>query len=259
VCSLYARVEISDLELSKEVFDKVKAPAELKVFLEEHPEVNVSHATDGGQSLHRACNDGLLDSTVLLLDHKADVNLQGDGGFTPLFCALNPAHGDETALLLLERGADVHIKTETEGFDALYCAFLARDRPMTFVVLCYGADAKNIVVDRSITRAKVDAAIAEYKNTQIFIEKYHELLEHTLSNLVEVDTRMALRSTGIYQEPLERTLEYLGLSMHADQVVNNSIDRKTRYRETRRVLIPNQARNAKHWFEKSVSWASEQQ
>jgi hypothetical protein len=247
------------MELSERAYFMTYVSADLEVLLADHPEVNVNLYKDGngGHSLHRTCNEGWLDSAVLLLDHKADVNLQGDGGFTPLFCALNPAHGDETALLLLERGADVHIKTETEGFDALYCAFLARDRPMTFVVLCYGADAKNIVVDRSITRAKVDAAIAEYKNTQIFIEKYHELLEHTLSNLVEVDTRMALRSTGIYQEPLERTLEYLGLSMHADQVVNNSIDRKTRYRETRRVLIPNQARNAKHWYEKSMPWTSE--
>jgi hypothetical protein len=45
---------------------------------------------------------------------------------------------------------------------------------------------------------------------------------------------MGLRSICIYQEPLERALEYLGLSMNPDQVVNTSIDGTT----PMRVLIP---------------------
>jgi hypothetical protein len=123
---------------------------------------------------------------------------------------------------------------------------------MAFVLLCCGADAKNVPIDGYATEADVDAAIAKYKSTHTFIEKNHEILEHTLSNRVEVDTRMGLRSTGIYQEPLERTLEYLGLSMSADQVVNTSIDGAS----PTRVLIPNQPRNAKHWVDK---WLNEQE
>jgi hypothetical protein len=51
---------------------------------------------------------------------------------------------------------------------------------------------------------------------------------------------------GIYQEPLERTLEYLRLSMSKDQVVNTSIDGEA----VRRALIPGHLLNAKHWFDK---------
>jgi hypothetical protein len=52
----------------------------------------------------------------------------------------------------------------------------------------------------------------------------------------------------MYHEPLERTLEYLGLSMNPDQVVNTSIDGN----DPMRVLIPNQPRNAKHWYEQYI-------
>jgi hypothetical protein len=55
-----------------------------------------------------------------------------------------------------------------------------------------------------------------------------------LSEHVPVDPRFGLGQMGIYQEPLERTLEYLGLSMSKDQVVNTSIDGET----VRRALIP---------------------
>jgi hypothetical protein len=96
----------------------------------------------------------------------------------------------------------------------------------------------------------VDAAIAEYKNTQAFIQNTHQQLVTTLSDHTVVDMRVGRGDAGIYQEPLERTLEYLGLSMNPDQVVNTSIDGTT----PMRVLIPSQHRNAKHWYKKYVAW-----
>jgi hypothetical protein len=93
----------------------------------------------------------------------------------------------------------------------------------------------------------VNAAIATYKSTHVVIGKHHELIVCTLSDQVIVDTRVGRRGMGIYHEPLERVLEYLGLSMRADQVVNTSIDGEGPVR----VLIPNQARNAKHWYDLS--------
>jgi hypothetical protein len=51
---------------------------------------------------------------------------------------------------------------------------------------------------------------------------------------------------------LERTLEYLGLSMSKDQVCNTSIDGET----VKRALIPGHLLNANHWFEKVKKEAS---
>jgi hypothetical protein len=52
---------------------------------------------------------------------------------------------------------------------------------------------------------------------------------------------------GIYQEPMERVMEYLGLSMSKDQVVNTGIDGEA---GIKRALIPGHLLNANHWFDK---------
>jgi hypothetical protein len=80
---------------------------------------------------------------------------------------------------------------------------------------------------------------------QAYIDDSHRVLSHALSTEVEVDTRFSLGNNGIYQEPLERALEYLGLSMHKDQAVNTSIDGT----ERKRALIPGHVLNAKLWYD----------
>jgi hypothetical protein len=92
----------------------------------------------------------------------------------------------------------------------------------------------------------MDAAIANYKNTPAFIEYTHRLLVTALLDHVKIDTRVGRGDKGIYHEPLERLLEYLGVSMSADQVVNTSIDGNA----TTRVLIPSHPCNTKHWCDK---------
>jgi hypothetical protein len=85
-----------------------------------------------------------------------------------------------------------------------------------------------------------------YEHTHRFIERWHGVASNTLSIRVEVDRRVGLGLHGLYQEPLERVLQYLGLSMDADQVVNSSLDDD---HNVRRVLLPNCAHNANHWFQ----------
>jgi hypothetical protein len=70
-----------------------------------------------------------------------------------------------------------------------------------------------------------------------------DCLEYTVRRHVEVDTRVGRRDNGLYHRPLERVLQYLGLSMAADQVVNNSLDDGTL-----RVLLLKCAHNANHWL-----------
>jgi hypothetical protein len=78
-----------------------------------------------------------------------------------------------------------------------------------------------------------------------FIDRWHGVAVPVLSDLVEVDTRVGRGDYDLYQEPLERVLQYLGLSMTVNQVVNTNVDGKG----VRRALIPMQARGANQWHE----------
>jgi hypothetical protein len=92
----------------------------------------------------------------------------------------------------------------------------------------------------------IDGHITEYKAVHAFIDEYHNVIKHALSQDVQVDPRCGLGQMGIYQEPLERVLEYMGLSMDIDQVVNDSID----VDGTRHTLLPGNVLEANHWHEK---------
>jgi hypothetical protein len=107
------------------------------------------------------------------------------------------------------------------------------------------------VIKHPLTAAMRDAHIETYQHVQAFIDEYHRILNLVLSEHVPVDPRFGLGQMGIYHEPLERTLEYLGLSMSKDQVVNTSIDGDEE--GVRRALIPGHLLNANHWFDKYKS------
>jgi hypothetical protein len=120
---------------------------------------------------------------------------------------------------------------------------------IAFAFLSCNTDAKNVRIDPLLTFLKApvrDYHIEMYKHVQPFIDEYHSILQSVLSEHVPVDPRFGLGQMGIYHEPLERTLEYLGLSMSKDQVVNTSIDGE----DLKRALIPGHLPNAEHWFHK---------
>jgi hypothetical protein len=117
---------------------------------------------------------------------------------------------------------------------------------LPFVILSCNTDVKNIKRGRKKInmRGKVAAYVGEYKDVHAYIDACHRVLKCTLSTRVEVDTRVGRGGKGIHQEPLERVLEYLGLSMKADQVVNASIDG---LEGVTRALIPFHLLCAERW------------
>jgi hypothetical protein len=211
----------------------------------------------GSCTLSAAVFNGHLNCAKLLVQNRADVNRQRNDGWTPLISSMANGHLT-TAAYLHEQKADLHYRVSKEGRrndeDALHFAmrkYATRRTPSTaFAFLSCNTDAKNVkVTDNSVSIALREAHMEAYKHIQAFIDEHHRILLPVLSEHVPVDPRFGLGQMGIYQEPLERTLEYLGLSMSEDQVVNASIDGE----DVRRALIPGHLLNANHWFNKYTS------
>jgi hypothetical protein len=92
----------------------------------------------------------------------------------------------------------------------------------------------------------VNTHINEYKWIQGFIDEWHSITNHALGEDVVVDKRVGRRGNGMYDEPLEQVLLYLGLSMKKNQTVNTSIDGKS---GVKRALMPGHPVNANLWYE----------
>jgi hypothetical protein len=208
----------------------------------------------GSSALHSATQNGHLSCVKLLVQNGADVNCQADSGWTPQMISVYTGHLP-ISQYLLEQKADVHYRVSKEdinkNIDALFCAMTknATDRTpgMAFAFLSCNTDAKNVTINKySVTAVRRDAYIETYQQVQAFIDEYFRILQPLLSDHVQVDTRVGRGDNGIYQEPLERVLEYLGLSMSKDQVINTSIDGEA----VKRALIPGHLLNANHWFDK---------
>jgi hypothetical protein len=224
----------------------------VQLLIEANADVNAA-SNNGYTATHTASGHGRLGCLQLLIDNGADVNARSRNGVTP---AMNTCSGGYLSCLqlLVDNKADLNLRVDDDT-DALYYA-IARPT-IAFAVLCCNTDANNVNTndeedyddedddeDDMVTEAKVAACIQEYKHIQAYIDDYHDTLNDTLSTKVEVDLRFGLGENGIYQEPLERVLEYMGLSMNKDQVVNTSIDGA---QGIKRALIPFQLLNARMW------------
>jgi hypothetical protein len=227
-----------------------------RLLIDQKADVNAKNKY-GDSALHEAALEGHLSCVKLLVQNGADVNCHSDSGWTPLMYSASDGLL-AIAYYLLDQKADVHYRISKEGYDknkdALYRAMskYATDRTpgIAFAFLSYTTDAKNALINESLTTAIRDAHIETYQDVQAFIDEHHRILNLVLSEHVPVDPRFGLGQMGIYQEPLERTLEYLGLSMRKDQVVNTSIDGEE---GVRRALIPGHLLNATYWFDKYTS------
>jgi DNA-binding protein YbaB len=223
----------------------------VKLLLEAKADVNA--ATNGGwTATHSASSNSDRECLQLFIDSGADVNSRTNNGDTP---AMRACYSEDMSCLqlLMDNKADLNVRDD-DGEDALYNAMLGTSSTSgaPFAVLSCNTDAKSVKIDEEdededdeemVTEAIVAACIEEYTRVHAYIDEFHGVLNDTLLTKVEVDTRFGLGENGIYQEPLERVLEYMGLSMNKDQVVNTSIDGT----ERKRALIPFQLLNAVHW------------
>jgi ankyrin repeat protein len=260
-------------------FGRVKC---VRLLLENNADVALA-SIEGDTALHRASSKGHLECLRLLLENSADVDYKTKDGHTGLIMATDGGH-TECVEVLMEAKADVDCKDvdgrtaftlaiERKFFDCLMLLldrsdsgtpvsaatkanalrtaleregeFSASERAMAFMMLAHGADIDVAAMGIS-NNARLRPTASMYANTHLFIERWHGVASNALSMRVEVDRRVSLGLIGLYHEPLERVLQYLGLSTKADQVVNSSLDDDD---GVRRVLLPNCAQNANHWFQ----------
>jgi hypothetical protein len=229
----------------------------MQILIEAKADVTPS-GIDGLTAAHFVSFHGYTKCLQLLIDNNADVNARNDEGRTPAMDAC--AKGRLPCLqLLLDNKADLNVRGDNDQ-DALYHAIGIWDLETTvwedsnhlaaFAVLCCNTDAKNVKIDYYdviVSAETVADCIEEYEHIQAYIDEYHRILKLALSEHVPVDPRFGLGQMGIYQEPLERVLEYLGMSMNKDQVVNTSIDGAE---GIKRALLPFQVLNAAMWHDK---------
>jgi hypothetical protein len=232
---------------------------------------------NGSASLHYACRYGHVDCVRLLIHSNADVQLQTEYGSTGLTLAAWEGQV-ERMKLMVEGKADINHHPHEYGVsDALSGAmyqqhmdcfyelldlpfdapasdhaktnalrrafghdgFSAQAQTAPLVLLVCGADVKEAIKAR-VPRDRLQSVTSRYRNVQSFSDEWHGVAVATLSDSVQVDTRVGRGDFGLYQEPLERVLRYLGLSIDVDRVVYTNVDGKS----ARRALIPMQARGA---------------
>jgi ankyrin repeat protein len=186
----------------------------------------IDHRSHGGllvqDALARiACREDHLACLQLLVDNKADLSGKDDDGLGSVYWAIRLPYKNR--------------RTHPLGG----CAH--RVPGMPFAVLSCNTDINT----GGVTQATVTAHINEYKQIHNFIDECHSVTKHALNEDVVVDKRVGRRGNGIFHEPLEQVLLYLGLSMKKNQTVNASIDGAA----VKRVLMPGHPTNANLWFE----------
>jgi ankyrin repeat protein len=221
----------------------------IQVLIENKADVNTAD-DEGVTPTHNAGQNGYSKCLNMLINAKADVNARDIHDQTPVMYACQEDR--LTCLqLLVDAKADLNVRGN-RGFDALYGAMLIpRGEPshlvpgMPFVVLSCNTDSKSVVVNKNVTHATVNTHFDEYIHIHNFIDDCHDVTKFALSEDVVVDTRVGRGDKGLYHEPLEQVLLYLGMSMTKDQTVNKSIDGKS----VTRALIPGHPTNANLWYE----------
>ncbi len=133
-----------------------------------------ARAYAGLTPLYLAAKNGRYEAALLLLDSGADVDSRGWA--TPLTAALRaenlmfPGPYQNVARLLLERGANVNMRDEKDGYPPIYWATQRGDQSMVKLLLEYKVDLNTSGEDGSMP-----LAIAAYRENQSMVKL---LLQH---------------------------------------------------------------------------------
>jgi ankyrin repeat protein len=221
----------------------------LRLLIENKASVDCKNV-NGDTGLIMAVYNDQIECVKVMMGAKADVNTRGSNGETVLTYAIEEKHFNYLMALLDHSDGDTPASAGTKAhalrtvLEESEGGLSASEQATAFVLLAHGADID--AAAEEVSENKYSTA-SMYANTHRFIERWHGIALNALSERVEVDRRVGLGLHGLYQEPLERVLQYLGLSMAADQVVNLSLDDDGR--DMQRVLLPNCAHNANHWLQ----------
>jgi hypothetical protein len=194
--------------------------------------------------LQLACLNGKIESARALLLRGAKPNVSDATGSTPLMAACFAAN-HPVIRLLLAHSADPNL-TDQGGmgaFDYMQPGVSFHPPPpnpadtvaLDVLFACAGLDVNRVARKAKTGKAKAVELKKTYAQLHRVVEHTHALLVDTLSNHAVVDTRVGRGGKGIYQEPLERVLEYCGLRMKRC-LMNKSIDKKAQPKG--RLLLP---------------------
>ena len=109
--------------------------------------------------LQAACYQGYRNIAVLLLDKGADVNAQMNGGFSPLYMAVQNKHNDVVELLLSQAGILVDLQIGSKGYSPLHLAALVGDIDMIKLLVEQGQASTSL----KTTDGETPLQIAERK------------------------------------------------------------------------------------------------
>jgi hypothetical protein len=156
---------------------------------------------------------------------KADINYKDSQQKSALLHAVDRNY-TACMMVLPDHGGDghpAHVSDDAKAPALLSILerdeFRAHDQAATFMLLVHGTD-----IDATWNVSSKSALSAASIYEHIYLERWYGIASNILSEDVEVDTRVGRGDNGLYHEPPEWVLQYLGLSMAADQVVNNSLD-----------------------------------